>query len=376
MSVNRVLQLVAAGKLTYPLSRRARGVAKIAAPLIVGLAAVAFSAAPAFAAEETPTTEPATGGTATTAVLHGVLNPDAPGEAGSYEFSYEPSSAVAPECNTGATLAPASPVADAGAQGEAETLTVKGLEPSREYAFCIVAYSLAGGLAEPAFGVAVPFTTLPEAPAVDIETATVTSTAATLEAQVNANNQETMYSFEYATKGKTGAGEKLEGTVTKLEPPAGTVLAAVFGDQQATVPQITGLAPGTTYFYRVLTENAAHEKTDGKVEPFTTVPTPHTDAVTAVTATTATFNGHLTLDSGETKFAFAYNPSSEGCTGLTTEPAEKASTGTVSMPVTNLQPNATYTVCLVTSNAFGSESRPNHSAQNLQNACGEAERGR
>ena len=72
-----------------------------------------------------------------------------------------------------------------------ESVTVTGLEPDREYSFCIVAYSLSSGLAEPSYGAVVPFTTLALPPAVDHESASVTSTASTLEAQVNTENQET-----------------------------------------------------------------------------------------------------------------------------------------------------------------------------------------
>ena len=83
-------------------------------------------------------------------------------------------------------------------------MTLTGLEPDREYAFCIIAYSLA---AEPSQGAVVPFKTLPLAPAVEHESASVSSTAATLEAQVNPENQETTFSFEYATEEKGGVLE-------------------------------------------------------------------------------------------------------------------------------------------------------------------------
>src|SRR5580700_5895203 len=104
------------------------------------LAVLALTAAPALAAApETPeTVNPATGITATTATLHGLLNPGNVGEAGSYAFSYEPSSSLAPECGVPGTLVPSSPAADAGAKGEAKTVALTGLEPNKEYAFCVV----------------------------------------------------------------------------------------------------------------------------------------------------------------------------------------------------------------------------------------------
>ena len=325
----------------------ARGLIRVAlSALVVSVALLCCSASALAAAPETPTTELATGVTATEATLHGVLDPNAPGEAGSYQFSYEPSPAAEPVC-AGGTPAPEKPVADAGAQGEAKTLTVKGLEPSREYAFCIVAYSLSGGLSEPAFGAAVPFKTLALPPAVDSETAVVTSTAARLEAQVNPNNQATKYGFEYGTSSTLAGATKL----------VGGELAAEFGDRPATASQITGLTPGAKYYYRVSTKNASSEETKGAIEHFATVPVPHTDAATAVTATTAILHGHFTPDAEETLFSFDYNIG-ECANGPSTAPT-MATGGTVEIEAVGLQPNATYTVCmvtsLVTSDEIGSE---------------------
>jgi hypothetical protein len=313
----------------------------------------AVVAAPALAAApETPETVEAKPITATTATLHGVLDPNNTGEAGSYAFSYEPSSLLAPECGAPGTLAPSSPVADAGVEGEAKTVALTGLEPNKEYAFCIVAYSLS---AEPSYGTAVPFTTLPLAPKVDGETAAVTATTSTFEAQINPNNEQTTYTFEYATKEKTGA---LEGTIVKI--PDAEPLPAVYGDQTATVPNVEGLTAGMTYYFRVVAKNAQGITSD-PVQSFTTVPVPHTDPVTAVTATMATFHGHLTLDSVDTKYFFDYNVGA-GCTGGSSSTPGDAGAGStskaVSTAVSELQPSATYSVCLVSVNAFGSEVDP------------------
>jgi hypothetical protein len=304
------------------------------------------SGAPALAVTpETPETLAATAVTASTATLHGVLNPNAPGEPGGYQFSYQRSPAeCAPEF-----LAPASPALALGSEKEAVSANLTGLEPGMQYTFCVVATSLS---AEPSSGAPMTFTTPSAAPTVDSQTATVGSAAATLEAQVNANNQETTYSFEYATAENAGA---LAGTIVTLngESPLG----AGFGDQTATVPRIEALTPGTTYYFRVVTENGTGI-TDGTVQSFTTVPVPHTDAVGAITATTATFNGHLTLNPVDTQYSFDYKVGAE-CTGEgSTAPAD-AGTGAgnkaVSTEASELQPGVSYSVCLVASNAFGSE---------------------
>jgi hypothetical protein len=316
----------------------------------------AVSAAPALAGTpETPETgvaEPA----ATSAVLHGVLNPNAKGEPGSYQFSYLPS---ATECVPGA-LAPSFPSFAFGIEKEAAETTVTGLQPSREYAFCLIAYSVLGAAEPSAPSPAVAFKTLPAVPAVDGESVSgVSSTAATLEAQVNANNQSTTYSFEYSTEQSGGV---LGGAIVTVPAVPGGPLEG-FGDQTASAPA-EGLLPGTTYFYRVLATNATGT-TDGAVSEtgFTTVPTPKTEPVTAITATTATLNGTLTPLNATVpaEYVFDYNQGA-ACVGGSESAPVSAGTGagpkTVESAVTALQPGAEYSVCLLSKNAFGSELDP------------------
>jgi hypothetical protein len=321
---------------------RARRLIQVAlSALVIPVGLLCFGTSALAAAPEIPeTVKPATGITATSATLHGVLNPGAAGEVGSYQFSYEQSGSV---CTPGGTLDPSAPAFAKGLEKEAVSATVTGLEPDKEYAFCVIAYNLA---AEPSDGAVVPFKTLPLPPKVDGESASVTSTSAILDAQVNSENQETGYSFEYATS-EAELGTQSAVTVV------GNMLSALDEDQDASVSTST-LQPDTTYYYRVLAKNISSEEKVGPIKSFTTVPVPHTDAATAVTATTAMLHGHFTPDAIETKYSFEYNDTGECANGGSTTPT-KASTGTVSAEVTGLQPGATYTVCLVTSDAFGSE---------------------
>ncbi len=335
------------------------------AALAVVIGGLLFGASAVFAAgpPEKPVTEAATGVTATTATLNGELNPGGAGEAGGYRFSYKPTETR--ECEPEGILRPEVPASAKGAAKEKVSVNLTGLEPNREYAFCVLASNL---LAEVTPGLpAETFKTSPEAPTIASESASVTSTGATLQAEINPNNQVTEYVFEYSTQGKVGAGEALEGTVEQLLPAE--PLPAIFGAQPvslSTAPVL--LTPGTTYYYRVTTKNEKSETSQGKVEAFATVPTPHTDPVTAIGATTATFNGHLTLDSVDTKYSFDYNTGT-ACAGQSTTPqdAGKGSTSkALSTNVTGLQPNQEYAVCLVDSNevsgssgnALGSEVDP------------------
>jgi phosphodiesterase/alkaline phosphatase D-like protein len=323
----------------------------------LGVLAVAITAPAALAAPpEAPETLAATGVTTSGATLHGVLNPGGPSEGGGYRFTYKPSPS---ECEPEGTFRPEAPALSLGKAKEAVSVTLTGLEPDREYTFCVVASNLS---AEPTTGSAKTFTTLALPPSIDAESVSVGSTSATLEAQVNPNNQATSYVFQYATK---ATGETLEGTIITL--PGGEPLPAQFGDASATVPRIEGLTSGKTYFYRVTAQNAQSEKeaipVKGKVKSFTTVPVPTTEAATAVTATTATFHGKLApLNTVDTKYFFDYRVGEEGCAGEGNTTPEDAGTGTgtktVSSNATGLQPKATYSVCLVSSNAFGSEVDP------------------
>ncbi len=149
--------------------------------------------------------------TATTATLNGTLNPLAAGEPGSYQFSYAPSESL--EC-AGGSAAPLAPAAAFGAEKELVEVPLTELQPNREYAVCLTAFSLFFN--EPsAPSPAVAFKTSAAAPNVDAEsTSAVTSTAATLEAQVNPNNESTTYTFEYSTEQSGGV---LQGTVVKVE---------------------------------------------------------------------------------------------------------------------------------------------------------------
>jgi hypothetical protein len=307
------------------------------AGVIVGV--LAFSGAPALAAPpETPVTKPASAITATGATLNGELNPLTEATAG-FQFTYNTNGT----CIEGTTT-------ELGAEATGTKIAVStplsGLEPSKEYTFCVVATHEAES---PSSGGALKFKTLGVKPKIDSEgTSAVKSTSATLEAQVNPNNQETTYSFEYATnKALTGAT-----TVAGSEP-----LAAGPVDQTASVATGAVLTPGELYYYRVVATNATGVNS-GAVQSFTTIPTPTTDPVSGLTATTVTFNGHLTLDPVATQFSFDYKLGGE-CTGESATGAGEAGIGSATVAeateATGLQPSRAYTACFLTSNAFGSE---------------------
>jgi streptogramin lyase len=253
-----------------------------------------------------------------------------------------------------------------GSAFKSVTASVTGLEPSATYHYRLVVRSdgLVGGGDQT-------LTTAGEAPKVDSESASpVKSTVASLEAQVNPNNQETHAYMQYSASAAVIAGGPEKGalqTPTKTATPPGTEIGANFEDHLVGPAAVTGLAADSTYYYQAVATNATGT-TYGPVEHFTTVPVPFTDPVTvaSITATTATFNGHLTLNplntTVTTQFSFDFNPSATECVNSSTIAAGEAGPGSglvsEEKEVSELQPNATYSVCFVTSNPYGSEVDP------------------
>jgi hypothetical protein len=316
--------------------------------------ALACSVSPAFAAApEAPVTEPATAVTATTATLNGELNPNASGTAG-YLFDYNTNGT----CSEG----PATPQ-EPEATGEAIRVSapVTGLEPSREYTFCIAATHLEGETTETASGEPVGFKTAAAPPAVDGESASaVAAFSATLEAQVNPNNQETTVSFEYSTQ---ATGETLEGTVATV--PAAT-LGAEFGDRGVAAPTGPVLQAGTTYFYRTVAENLAAEKTEGEVKSFTSPGTPLVGPVEAskITRTTATIAGEVDAHGAITEYFLEYGQAeAHGTPGsptpvVTIAAAHPGAQQIVPIALEELTPGTTYHYRLVAVNEAGATRGP------------------
>ena len=306
------------------------------------IGALVFASAPALAAPEAPVTGPVSGVTASSATLGGTLNPGASAKVGWYFFYSTEISCLVGQGATGQEP-------EVEGQALAEHVEVTGLQPSKTYRVCMVATNEAGEATPSANEVS--FTTLAAPPVVEGETSSgVNSTAATLEGQVNPNNQVTSCVIEYGTTNAYG-------TKAACEP----VSLEGFGNQGVSLP-VTGLNPGTTYHFRIVAENASKEKTEGPDQTVTTVPMPNTDPVSIIAARTATFNGHLTLNPVDTQYSFDYKIGTE-CTGENATPTEDAGSGSGALaspavPVTGLIPATQYSVCFATSNVFGSETGP------------------
>jgi trimeric autotransporter adhesin len=336
-------------------ARTTRVLAILGSAVMCGLCStgVALAAAP-----ETPETKAATGITATTAVLNGVLNPHSEAVVG-YDFNYNTNGT----CSEGAT---SEPVAEAPFKEADVFAEITGLEPNREYTFCLVATHLEGETLESSPGSARSLKTLGEAPAVDSETTTnLSSTGATLVAQIDANNEATTYAFAYS---EAASGEALD--EPKSVPGSSEPLAALYNDQTASV-ELHGLRPRTSYYYQVTATNGTGT-TVGPVEPLQTLATPiaTTGEAAYVTSTTALFSGTVNPGGLSTGYHFAYVDQASYEAGLLADPAnpyaggsttsESASVGAdyaahavTPLLVGELRPGVTYHYALVATNSLG-----------------------
>ncbi len=300
------------------------------------------------AAPETPEVSVEAPVAATTAVLHGVLNPKAVGGAGSYEFLYREGDEG---CGEGGK-APEPAGLAIGLEHEEVSEVLSGLRPGTEYTVCLRAENASQ---EATVGPAVTFATPAAPPSVDGESvAKDEATSATLQARVNPNNQNTTYFFEYSTQ---ATGEVLEGTVTKLDGPS--ALAGEYGDQTASVPTGAVLAPGTVYYYRVVASNGTPPAGNGKVAHFTTPEAPISESAVAQSSTVVSLTGELNPGgaTGEVSYVFAYNDNGT-CTGGERTPVVEVGEGSklyVHVEAQGLTPNEPYTFCLVSTNSYGGE---------------------
>ena len=338
------------------------------------LCCLMFSAAPALAAApEEPLTEAAKEITGTTATLRGELNPHTEAVTG-YEFTYNTNGACA-----GTTTA-------AGAEAEVKaskvSTAVTGLEPNREYTFCIVATHLEGETTETTPGSTVSFKTEALAPeALGESVSGLTPTSADLEAKVNPDNQETTYFFEYATSEEA----VLKGEATKIEgaPPA-AALPSVFAEQLAGPVDLGSLTAGTTYYYRVVAENEQSKTeakpVEGAIESFTTldIPVVTTEEAQNITRTGATVSGTVDPVGAASTYHIAYVEAADyeaQCAECEDEPANPYRSGATTpessvgadytvhqLPLVfigELKPGTTYDYAVVATNALGTEIGPN-----------------
>ena len=219
----------------------------VTAVLAVGLAVPATAIA---ASSPSVTTGNATAITTNSAVLNGTVNPN--GSKTTYDFQWGPTTALGSE--TKATSA------GSGTKAASVKSALSGLTPGSTYYFRIVAANSSGGTGT---GAILSFRTAGNPPpgASTGGAENVGKTSVTLTGIVYPQKQTTNWVFQYGETTSYGV-QTFGGTVA-----AGTAPVAVS-------EQIVGLAPGTTFHYRLVALHGTEDLGAGADATFETLPSP------------------------------------------------------------------------------------------------------
>ena len=187
-------------------------------------------------------------------------------------------------------------------------------------------------------------------------TAGVTPYEATLEAQIDLNDQETTYSFEYATN---------EALIGATPLPGEAPFEAEEAERTASVATGAVLAPGTTYYYRAIAENTTGEKAEGAVEHFTTStlekPVVGEESVSGLTSTSAKVEAQVNPSYQETACVVRYWPDNDAestgptvpCTPTGAELGSGDELVPVSAQLEHLIPGVSYDYRVIATNDTG-----------------------
>lgn len=306
----------------------------------------------------TVTSSNATSVTSSAATLNGAANPN--GAAATGWFRYSIANPGTPNDSFG-TRAPSSSFSDAalgaGTSPVSFSRGISGLLPNTTYYFCAISQNAEGT----SFGPVLSFTTPPSAPSVSTGSATGrTGTGATLNGSANPGGNATTAWFRFALA-SPGTANDTFGT----RAPASGGLALGAGTSSTSFAQaISGLTPGTTYYYAAIASNSVGI-TFGNVLTFTTPlpPTANTVNASSVTSTSASLNGSGNPNGSSSTGWFRYStfhPGSANDVAGTRVPATGGSnlgSGTsvqiFSQAINGLNPGTTYYFWAIVSSAEG-----------------------
>jgi lysophospholipase L1-like esterase len=227
---------------------------------------------------------------------------------------------------------------------------ISGLIPGNTYYYQVAARNSAG-TSRGAIG---SFTAVLLPPTVSTSAADpISNDNAVLNGDVNPNGLPTNAWFEW------GTDPILNTFTTTLPQPLGSGSTIIALDNT-----LSGLTPGTTYYFRVVAQNSAGPPSRGTIENFkaSQIPSTTTNAATLVLSTTATLNGSVNPNGLQTNYWFLWgtdpnltNPALTNETLPVVMPAGTFTTQAVSAVLPSLNAGTTYYFRVVASNVDGEQ---------------------
>ena len=305
---------------------------------VLAISLAMLSASLALAASTVPTAATATATSITThaAVLNATVNPN--GLSTTYAFQYGTTTNYGSQTSTRS--------GGSGSSAVAVQVAVSNLASGTTYHFRVVATNPLGTVA----GADVTFTTVAELPLVVLtKPSLVTDSSVTLTGTVNPNGRTTSYTFQYGTTGSYG----LQSSPVSLS--SGTATKSV-------TATVSGLASGTTYYYRlVATSSAGTTVSDGlafvttgnAVTPGGPAPVVSQAVAVKITSSSVQLNGAINPEGDPTTWHFEYGLTSSY--GLETTPQTMLGLGIrpINSSITGLRAATTYYYRLVANSANG-----------------------
>ncbi len=285
------------------------------------------------------TTGDATSVTTTSATLAGTVNPN--GLATTWQFEYGTTTSY------GSVMPLTATAAGNGTAALSVSTALSGLTAGTTYNYRIKATNVNGTTT----GSNATFTTVGGSSAPVVVTGSATSignNTATLNATVNPSGLATTWQFEYGTT--TSYGSMMPVTPGSLT--AGS-------SAQAVSIALTGLAPGTTWHFRIKATND-NGTTTGSDVTFSTTGTPQaplvvTGAALSITGTSGTLNGTVNSQGSPTTWQFEYGADLSYGSSIPLTPSN-INTGTsdpVSITLGGLSPGTTVYYRLKATNTVG-----------------------